>query len=40
MPLIAMTFIVSTQWLVYGRILRDKFIMVILNINNFKLKCF
>ncbi|XP_050426116.1 sugar transporter SWEET1-like [Adelges cooleyi] len=27
MPLIVMTFLVSTQWLVYGRILRDKFIM-------------
>ncbi|VVC37223.1 Hypothetical protein CINCED_3A003608 [Cinara cedri] len=27
MPMIAMTFLVSAQWLVYGKILRDKFIM-------------
>lgn len=27
MPLIVMTFLGSAQWLVYGRILRDKFIM-------------
>ncbi|XP_050531037.1 sugar transporter SWEET1-like isoform X2 [Daktulosphaira vitifoliae] len=27
LPLIIMTFLVSTQWLVYGKMLRDKFIM-------------
>jgi len=27
LPLIVMTFLVSAQWLVYGRMLRDKFIM-------------
>lgn len=37
MPMIVMTFLVSAQWLVYGRILRDKFIMV--NHYSHKNKC-